>query len=113
MMPSELTWNQLHDATLVRIEFHWERGDVVVHVRTGQPSISNVHIVAQSGRHVDCPRLHPWGPSVSINEVRGPTPILDGKAHRLELEMQSGDVIAIEAAEFRLGSGDQVVFNQE
>lgn len=39
------------------------------------------------------------GPSVSINQVRGPTPTEDG-ALRLEIEMQTGDLLILEAAEF-------------
>ena len=50
----------------------------------------------------DWRRSHPWGPSVSINEVRGP--IQNDASYRLEIEMQSGDTLILEAREFEFGS---------
>jgi hypothetical protein len=42
-----------------------------------------------------------WGSSVSIHGVRGPSQVGDGVS-ALEVEMQSGDVIRIEAGTFSL-----------
>jgi hypothetical protein len=47
------------------------------------------------------PHLEPWGPSVSINGVEGPTLGPDGN-FLLEIEMQSGDVIALRAGAIEL-----------
>lgn len=102
MIQSEISWSQLHDATLVRLECRWEDGGITVHLRTGMPSFPHVRIEGIGGRRIDCPRLHPWGPSGSINEVRGPTPLPDGKGSHLEIEMQSGDLIVLEAEGFML-----------
>lgn len=46
----------------------------------------------------------PWGPSASINEAR----LLassDGKPFMLEIEMQSGDTIRVEAGAFSFRDG--------
>jgi hypothetical protein len=52
----------------------------------------------------------PWGFSVSINEVRGPVATGDDFSV-LEIELQSGDLIRIEAASF--GSRDGDVYTTE
>jgi hypothetical protein len=103
-MWKELSWSQLHDATLVRLEFRWEDGCTTVYLRTGVPSFTEAQIVATGGWRIECPRLHPWGPSISVNEIRGPMNLPDEQGSRLEIEMQSGDVIVLEAEEFRLMS---------
>ena len=101
-MNEELTWECLHDATLVEIQSSWESGDITIRLKTGLSSASNASIKGVSGRLVEWPRKHPWGPSISVNEVRGPAPTSDGEASRLEIEMQSGDTIVLEAREFQL-----------
>jgi len=42
------------------------------------------------------PREHPWGPSVHVDGSAGPAPSANGKL-ALRLEMQSGDVLELEA----------------
>jgi hypothetical protein len=102
-MTSKSTWSQLHDATLIRIALLWEEGKFIVQLRTGSPSFPQVQILAVRGQYLECPRRHPWGESVSINEIRGPLHTANG-SKRLEIEMQSGDVIVLEAEEFQLNS---------
>jgi hypothetical protein len=46
-----------------------------------------------------CPRENPWGPSGSVNEVRGPIAVGDG-IDRMEVEMQSGDTISVDGKAF-------------
>ena len=98
-MTPVFTWQELHDATLERLELGWAAGDVVLRIRTGRAEHPQVEVVASSVRKFECDRCMPWGFSVSINEVRGPTAASDGKAERIEIEMQSGDIIRIEAVE--------------
>ncbi len=101
-MQDELSWSQLHDATLVGLEFRWEDGDMIVRLRTGLAACPQAQIHGLRGKRIDCPRLHPWGPSVSVNELRGPSPLPDGPGQRLEIEMQSGDVLVLDAEAFVL-----------
>jgi hypothetical protein len=91
---SEL-WNKLHDATLVSVRLDWETGTAVLALRTGLPEAPDVTVTAEGTAHLRCPRRLPWGESVSINEVRGPVAHENGS--RLEIEMQSGDVLEVEA----------------
>lgn len=46
-------------------------------------------------------RRMPWGPSASINTARWTRPAEEGKG-TLEIEMQSGDVLQVEAEDARL-----------
>jgi hypothetical protein len=82
------------------VELAWETGEIVLSIATGDLANPRVAVVATSATSLTCPRRMPWGFSVSINEVRGPSPMPDGTQHWLEFEIQTGDVIRIEAAQF-------------
>ena len=87
----------LHDATLLRLAFTWESRCLRATIqRNGTWSLIATRVTAFSTS-----ARHAWGPSVSINEVRGPVSLDDGTA-RLEIEMQSGDTIVVEAERFEL-----------
>lgn len=77
--------SDLHDATLEHVTVDWNTGEVVLEVKTqeGSQTFKFEEIVG-----LELPRKHPWGPSVSINEIRD-TP------ESCEIEMQSGDRIVI------------------
>lgn len=94
-------WNELHDATLESIELRWASGEAVMRIRTSDATHPQRVVVASAVRRVNCDRQMPWGLSVSINEVRGPTATGDDVSV-LEIEMQSGDLIRIEAGAFSL-----------
>ncbi|MGN6111297.1 MAG: hypothetical protein ACTHU0_39740 [Kofleriaceae bacterium] len=94
-------WTELHDATLESLELRWSSGDVVMRVRTSDPTHPRRVVLASAVRRVRCDREMPWGFSASINEVRGPMAAGDDVSV-LEIEMQSGDLIRIEAGAFRL-----------
>lgn len=102
MPKSEGSWSDLHDATLLRVEVVWESGMVTLHVKTA--STPGTRVIAFGARLLECPRRAPWGPSVSINEVRGPARTPDGLRNRIEMELQSGDTLVIEAERFQLTS---------
>lgn len=94
-------WVGLHDATLESLELRWSSGEAVLRLRTGDALYPHRVVVASAVRRVDCERQMPWGFSASINEVRGPM-AADGEASALEIELQSGDLLRIEAASFSL-----------
>ena len=94
-------WTELHDATLESLELRWSSGEAVIQIGTGDATHPQRVIVASAVRRLGCDRQMPWGFSVSINEVRGPTAVGDN-ASVLEIEMQSGDLIRIEAGAFSL-----------
>lgn len=100
MMTTE-SWAGLHDATLESMELFWSSGEVLLRIRTGDPTHPQRVVVASAVRRFACDRQLPWGVSVSINEVRGPVPVGDD-ASVVEIEMQSGDLIRIEAAAFNV-----------
>ena len=88
-------WDKLHDATLVSVQLDWATGTAVLALRTGLPEAPIVAVIGEGTTHLRCPRKLPWGESVSISEVRGPVAHEHGA--RLEIEMQSGDVLEVEA----------------
>jgi hypothetical protein len=88
------TLHELHDAVLSQIQLRWEEGTLEIVLRPVSASHDLiVHFEGLTRFH--CPRLAPWGPSIYVNRVTGP--IIDiGTRRRLQIEMQSGDVLEIE-----------------
>ena len=88
----------LHDAVLLSVDLQWAEGTVTLGVRTaGGPR----QVVVEQVTRLECPREYPWGRSVCINEVRiGNVP--PSAAFRMEMELQSGDVLVICGGSVRL-----------
>lgn len=88
----------MHDWTLTTILYEWESAKATLSFRG--PRRQSAVIVAGDVSDLEIPHANQWGPSVSVNEVHGPATV--GKRRRLEIEMQSGDVITITAGSFSL-----------
>lgn len=101
MTPQSL-FARLHDATLLSVTLNWESGYLMMSLRTGQHG--EVVLTGAGISYLEVPHRSPWGSSVSINEVRGPDQDPAG-CQRVEIEMQSGDVIVLEGAQFQLQPG--------
>jgi hypothetical protein len=99
-----LHWDHLHDATFESLEFDWPAGVIKLRMRLCTREPQTAEIIATGFSLFQCPRQLPWGYSASVNEANGPEP---GTRGRLELELQSGDTIEIEAErlDIRLTSG--------
>jgi hypothetical protein len=85
---------RLHDWPLDRLSLDWKNGDLVL-------TLDTASLVCRGVTAITIPRSHPWGPSVYINELRGPTDTPD-RLKSIELEMQSGDVIKVTAQAFEI-----------
>lgn len=83
----------LHDATLLDLSLQWGKtATLTARFRRGDRSVVLLNLSDLKLLH--CPHESPWGPSVSVNDVRS-TP--RGRAgHRIEIELQSGDTILVE-----------------
>ena len=103
-MQNSPQWSQLHDATLESVHCRWAEGSIRLCLRTSIPGVPVVDIVAKGVRRLDYPRLFPWGPRVSVNEITGPRILVGALMQRLAIEMQSGDLIVVEAEVFQLSS---------
>jgi hypothetical protein len=89
---------KLHDASLLRVVLLWdEEAQAELQFRLDGPK--TVALKASGVTNLTCPHENPWGPSVSVNEVRGPVEVQEG-IRRIEIEIQSGDTILVEAREF-------------
>jgi hypothetical protein len=89
----------LHDATLIAIRVNWEDGTCIANVEHG--TLGSCVLTFSALSHVTLPRKQSWGRSVSINSFSVPS------SGHYEIEMQSGDLIRIEAAEMTLTTSIQ------
>ena len=90
---------RMHDWVLVSVLFEWKEGRVTLVFDTYEAG--QVSVIAQGVSDLHVSQVKDWGPSVSVNSVKGPLDAANGR-QRLEIEMQSGDTIEIEAAAFDL-----------
>lgn len=100
MMRSATEWPPLHDATLVSVLMDWASGETRVTVRLPEEGGRTAEIRVFGSTLLHCPRRQQWGPSVSINEVRRQQ--RDNGVHRIEIEVQSGDIIELEGERIEL-----------
>jgi hypothetical protein len=61
---------KLHDATLESFTLQWEEGVAHVRLSTGMNGTGVVTLEASGVLRALCPRVFPWGPSDSVNEVK-------------------------------------------
>lgn len=87
----------MHDWTLLSILYEWKSARVTISFRCETAEMAS--IVANGVTALRIPQTREWGPSVSVNKVTGPKSIAEG-GNKLEIQMQSGDVIEIVAAEY-------------
>ena len=87
----------MHDWILLSILYEWEAARVTISLQWREEAV--LPLIAEGVSDLHIPKLKEWGSSVSINEVRAPSNGAIG-SHTLEIEMQTGDVIKIEAARF-------------
>jgi len=89
---------QLHDSLIKDILINRENESLVIIITTAElyyPETRRVSIKAEKVSSITCPMKNTWGRSCSINGV-----VKNG--NRLEIEMQSGDTIVIEAETFNI-----------
>jgi hypothetical protein len=100
----DIEWRDLHDAILNSIVVGWgKRAWVRVNLSPNAAYISPTRpivIVASELTLLECPQHNPWGPSDFINSVTERT--AEDGGQRIEIQMQSGDVIVVEASSFDL-----------
>ena len=103
MTEASAAWPDLHDAVLGRTVLDWETGEVrfdgwVVGGRT--------FVIRGTGvSSLRCPREFPWGHSAHawINEA--PPPEVAAEGQRLELRLQTGDIVVATARAFAIEVG--------
>jgi hypothetical protein len=79
----------LHDATLVAVHVVWADGTCIMTVRHSQ--LSDCILAFTGVSSLTLPRTQAWGPSQSINSAS------ERNTGQFEIEMQSGDLIKIDA----------------
>ena len=86
----------MHDWTLVKIEYAWESKKCELQLKDCNSDLQI--LTALDVRKIHIPHMENWGPSSSINRVIGPKQ--KNGINLLEIEMQSGDIVCIEASQF-------------
>jgi len=93
--------NDLHDASLrsVAVDVDASTAVLVFEPVSGVDKPEQVRLIAHGWRTLSLPKREPWGHSAVwyVNEARGPWTLASG-LKRVEIEMQSGDILEIEAA---------------
>lgn len=89
----------MHDWTLIGVYFDWRSGQVKVDFLNQDSTL--VSLIANDVSNLRVPRMNDWGASVSVNGVAKITHLKDGRS-RIKIEMQSGDLIEIDAKAFVL-----------
>jgi len=100
--------DDLHEAILISISFEVDVKRITLSFVPiqfeGAPE--RVSLVAHDWKSFSCPKEDPWGRATHwrVNQTRGPSPVTPGLWH-LELEMQSGDTIEMNASSFERHDG--------
>lgn len=89
--------SQMHDWVLYSIECDWKAAKVTIVFDTYRAGM--VSLIADGVTDVHIPQTRPWGRSIHVNEVREARGGA-GTERKLEIEMQSGDVITVAARSF-------------
>jgi hypothetical protein len=102
---AQLEWKNLHDALLTTIELNWATASVNFIITLTEEVGGGATIKCEGLKKLYCPRIEPWGKGEadSINHVDAPVVFTEGFS-RLEIKLQSGDVIEIDAKEITLSS---------
>jgi hypothetical protein len=85
-----ISLKELHDATLTGLEVDWASGELRYNFKVSVGERITVLLLAYGLTCLKCPRLFPWGRTISVNSAR-----VDKREKEvlLFIEMQSGDVI--------------------
>lgn len=89
----------MHDWILNKVAFEWKLARVVLELNDLASAVRA--LVADGVTKLSDPRKNAWEPSVSVNEVHEIEELPSG-LKQLKIEMQSGDVIQIVAAQFAI-----------
>jgi len=84
----------MHDWTLLAVEYDWSSARVTMRFQT---AVGVTTIVASEVADLHIPQRRAWGRSASVNGA-GRLAEMSENANILRIEMQSGDVITVEAA---------------
>ena len=89
---------RLHDAVVKDLCIDW--AEATVRIGLSVYPGTRAQIVVQAFRRVQVPRVNPWGESECINTAA--ISLVDAEVQLLTIEMQSGDIIEIEASGYIL-----------
>ncbi len=90
----------IHDATLQSFHFKWADGRCIFELDTVDAGVCE--LVFSGVTKLDVPRSMPWGPSFSVNSTR------QVGVRSFEIELQSGDILKVQADGWQFGSEHSV-----
>lgn len=86
----------MHDWTFLDIKYCWLEKKCVLRFKNRNSEIEEV--CGNGVTLLNIPHQEEWGPSVSVNEITLST--INNKVNKLRVEMQSVDIITIQAINF-------------
>lgn len=89
----------MHDWTLVSIQVGWQAATVAIAFKNTDSE--QVLLTADGFTDLHIPKREEWGASVSVNEASD-IELLPNGQQRLAIEMQSGDVLSLEAKSIQI-----------
>lgn len=97
-MPAIEPLPDLHDWSLISISYDWKASTATFDLECAD---GLRQLIASGTTDLSVPHSAPWGPSDSINSVE--RSLMEGSSSfSLRIEMQSGDVISLQAASIEL-----------
>lgn len=87
----------MHDWTLVSMILDWEESSFLIKFLNNKSC--SVDIICQGIKFINIPKWDKWGESISVNTFNLKD---DTTFKKLEIEMQSGDVITIIANDIEM-----------
>jgi len=100
MSTTKINWSDLHDSILCSIKLDWKNGEVRFELETNEAYVQSSRKAVIIGKELtffECPRKEPWGQSMYINEAKCHKIDSTGQSLYLTIEMQSGDLLKLEA----------------
>jgi hypothetical protein len=95
----------LHDATIKLVTVDCAGAAVTIRLVLCDEGSPEAELVAADFTDVQIPRREPWGPSVSVNEI---SIVADPQfGTQLQLQLQSGDILRIEAGSISFRRSDR------
>jgi hypothetical protein len=89
----------MHDWSLISIHIDWIQSNLKIHLKNTQ-SEDKIYLV-EKFTAFNLSRKNEWGESISINQILNYSTLLNGNIY-LKIEIQSGDILEIEAKKIQL-----------
>lgn len=89
----------MHDWSLISIHLDWIQSHLTIHLKNKQSE--DIMLIAERFKTFNISQKNEWGESISINQILNFSILENGNAF-IQIEVQSGDLLEIEAEKIML-----------